>query len=87
MNNQSDIAKSQFISIANQWGRSIIDREKSKPAFSTESFIAIEYGADAVTMDMSTVAEPFLDSELLTVSQDLGGELTKCVRHTIGRTG
>ncbi len=32
--NHSDMAKSQPISIANQCGRSIIDREKSKPSFS-----------------------------------------------------
>jgi hypothetical protein len=60
--NQSEMAKSQPISIANHCGRSIFDREKSTPWLSIYSCIAMIKGLAASTTDLSIAGASSVDS-------------------------
>ena len=82
-----DMANSQHISIASQWGRSMVSNEKSDLFLFIRSLKRFENWFVAVTTDISASGLVFSNAGLYRKRQKDGEEHTKCVRQVIGRMG
>jgi hypothetical protein len=65
----------------------MMDREKSKPAFSMSARNGFENGPAARMMDVSTTGAMSAGRRSCAGRQAAGSELTKCVRQMTGLTG
>lgn len=81
------MAKSQPISIASQWGSSMMECVASRPGFSMPVLNVIEVACVAFNTEVSDTADSASGRESHEGRHEDGCELTKCVRHMTGLTG